>query len=172
MEKYFFIALSLTKLVSISSLHQKEEDGDGDDIPGLEKENGPESSMKQMDKKIPMQQMYSTCIVSPSGLFIPDAIEDTVKNDTKADEASITFVREITKEEYQTNTMYATTKHLPPPVPQDIMAEIDDIVSRAESGELRPIVPLQSEIPKNKDQADLKKLGLDMGLFDDTGLWD
>jgi hypothetical protein len=170
LEKYFFISLTLTKLVSISHFHKKEEDDEI--IPGLEIEETPDSSMKQMDKKVPMQSSYSTCMISPSGMFIANAIEDTIKKDLGADEATIIFVKEISKQEYETTVMYNKTKNLPVPVAKDVMDEIDDLVSRTESGELRVYKPLTPEVPKSKDEADLRDAGLPLDLFNTDGLWE
>lgn len=99
-------------------------------------------------------------------------IENHIKKTYGLDDVSITFVREISKAEYDADLLYKADLKKPTPLGYNTLQEIDDLLNRSASGDLQVLEELRPDFARNKEEKDLMDLNLPMNLFDDTGLWD
>lgn len=140
------------------------DDDDAADYSGFVEVNGKKGFF------IPGQ--FTTCIKTPSGLFVPSFIEDSVRQEMGLEECFITFAREITEQDFQADVEYRTNKNKPDALPSSVENEINDLIGRVEKGNLNVYKPQTPDVPKTKEGRDLKELGLPEDLFDDDGLFD
>lgn len=168
--KYFFITAQATKMNKLKDiLGSNDEEEDIEDALNALNMDAPDKS------NIPVMLHYSMVLESPTGMFIPSYIENFVKESTKADNVCITFVREMSLEEYTANKMYKATIDKKGDIKEltyNVKQELEDIIGRTESGDIRIIKPEEPDVPLTDEQKQLKDLGLPTNLFDDTGLWE
>ena len=161
--KYFFISASGTKMVDISSAIGGEEQDEIEKLIG-------KATGKAETHKFPVSANQTMVIKSPTGMFVPAAIEATIKSQYGLDSAAITFVRELTKEEFDFNENVITEMNKPKPLKYNVLEEIDDMLNRASSGDLRVVNEPRPDFASTEEEKDLLDLGLPMNLFDENGL--
>lgn len=123
--------------------------------------------IKEINGKLMMSGMVSSniCLKSETGLFIPSYIENYIKMSSNVNDVKITFVKELSEEEYKEDAKIAKMLSKKPEdqiVTHDVQSEIDDLIGRTEQGNLRIIVDPNSEKPE-------KEFG---GLFDADEGWE
>jgi hypothetical protein len=163
--KYFFISASGTKMMDISASLGN------DDQDEIEKLIGKATGKPEINK-IPVSATQTMVIKSPTGMFVPAAIESTIKNQYGLDSASIVFVREMTKEEFDFNQSVIEEMSKPKPLKYNVKEEIEDMIGRISTGDLKVVNDLRPDFASSEEEKDLLDLGLPMNLFDESGLWE
>lgn len=166
--KYFFICAAGTKYIDISTLVDTSTESSE-----IEKLLGEADDAKMKLKgKMPITSHNNVIIEARNGQFIPSMIENHIKKTYGLDDVSITFVREISKAEYDADQLYKADLNKPTPLGYSTLQEIDDLLNRSASGDLQVLEELRPDFARNGEEKDLMDLNLPMNLFDDTGLWD
>lgn len=124
------------------------DDEDSDDSPGI--------------IKVPVPDYMSMTLISDSGMFVPAAVEDYIKESYKVDQVCIQFVREITAAEYQSQTEYLSAKAdtaiatkmvvdaiEKSPIGEDTQLELDSLLDMASKGTLN-VFPVDKDSEKEK----------------------
>ena len=163
--KYFFISAAGTKMMDISAAIGAEEQDE------IEKLIGKATGKPEMNR-IPVTATQTMVIKSPTGMFVPAAIEATIKSQYGLDSASITFVREMSKEEFDFNQSVIDEMNKPKPLKYNVKEEIEDLLNRASTGDLSCPNELRPDFATSEEEKDLLDLGLPMNLFDESGLWE
>lgn len=163
--KYFFISAAGTKMMDISAAIGAEEQDE------IEKLIGKATGKPEMNR-IPVTANQTMVIKSPTGMFVPAAIESTIKSQYGLDSAAILFVREMTKEEFDFNQSVIEEMNKPRPLKYNVKEEIEDLLSRVASGDIQVSEDLRPDFASTEEEKDLLDLGLPMNLFDESGLWD
>jgi hypothetical protein len=109
---------------------------------------------------------------SPSGLFVPSFVEDSIRQEMQLEECYITFAKEISEQEYVADAEYRRSRNKPESLPSSVEDEINDLIGRVEKGNLNVYKPLTPDVPTSEEGRQLKDLGLPPDLFDSEGLWD
>lgn len=156
--KYYYVSASCVRFIEIPGLANEKED----DHNGLPFENNspdadnysPKFQERGGKKVFPMVMVASTIYPALNGLFVPASVEAILKAQTGSDEVSINMIRELSEEEYeadkkvrQAQKEFAASGNK---LPNSVSSEIDDLIERASSGQLRAIAPDKNEHP-NKE---------------------
>lgn len=157
MKKYYFINATGVRYVSAQSVV-------GDDVDKLENAPG----VVNIDGKphIPIETIFTTVLESDRG-FIPSMFCDYLAKSTKSNRCVLNFVQEMTAEEYVQELAYKKSVNEPAPLNNNIISEIDDLISSVEKGTINVYKPEKPDYPKSQDQKKLMDLGLPGDLFED-----
>lgn len=166
--KYFFISAAGTKYIDVASMI----DSVNSEMSDIDKLLNEAEDKPKLKGKMPITQHSNVVMESINGMFVPSMIENYIKTAHGLDEVSITFVREISKAEYDFDRKYRDDLNKPKPLGYDTMQEIDDLVNRTQTGDLSVPHDLRPDFARNETEKDLMDLGLPMNLFDESGLWD
>lgn len=145
--KYFFVSYT-----GIKSVDPQKMGLDSDTIESIS-ENLKDAGIK--NGKMPVPFSSNTTLTSENGLFIPSLMESYIRVMTNSTDIKITFVKELSKEEYDADQEFLKEMMKHPddrPLDRKVMSEIDDLVGMAESGKLKIKVDPDSE--KQKDEFD------------------
>jgi hypothetical protein len=152
--RYFYISAKCIKLIDM------EEEIDEGTTPKFES-GSPDSDyvggqyVEKNGKKYKAAKVNVTCIVpSPRGLFFPAMLEHHLKTEMNCEEAFITFVREMSEEEFQADCEYRNRlkeeKENGPKLPENVKDDIEDLITRCEKGDLN----VYKTGPKSTDNPD------------------
>jgi len=158
-QKYFYVCVVGTKLVDITS--KIPEGTDPTDV------SNPDVISKNGKMYIRVEGHYGSAMTSLNGAFVPTMIEDYFVKEMGLEQCVITFVRDMTQEDYEHDVKYIKESSEPKPLDKGLMDEIDDLVGRVETGDLRVYKPTTPDVPETKEKKDLRDLGLPDNLFDD-----
>jgi hypothetical protein len=142
-KKYFFISFTGTKLIDFQKM-------------GIEEESLRENSgmvLENGKKMIPVPFASSCTIPSDSGMFVPSYLEYFIRTNFKAQEIKITFVRELSEEEFKQDQEFIKELMKDPndrPLDKQTLNEIEKLIGTCEKGNLRVSVNPDSE--KQKDE--------------------
>ena len=167
--KYFFVVAAGTKYIDVSTL-VGEATKDVSDIDKIL--NGVDDEEIKLKGKVPITTHNNVVMESANGLFVPSMIENYIKTMYGLSEVYITFIREMTKEEYDFDCKYKENLKKPKPLEYNTISEIQDLLARGESGNLSITDELKPEFARTDEEKDLMDLNLPMNLFDSEGLWD
>lgn len=140
--KYFFISYTGIKGVSPEKM--------GIDSETIEMIP---THLREKDGKIAVPFSSNTTMSSEEGMFIPSMMENYIRTLTNATDIKITFVRELSKDEFEADQAFLKmlTKHPDDrPLDKKVMSEIDALVCQVEAGNLKVKVDPDSE--KVKDE--------------------
>ncbi len=160
MSKYFFISAEVVKYTPIPDIQLDEES-----IKELETQNHIKIINKIPHAAIKFVENYT--IQSDSGMFVPSAVIDYLCIQHKLSSCAILYVRDISYEEFEAERNFVKKQTSPKPIENSIMNEIEDLISKTETGNLNVYKPERPDVPKNKTEKNLRELGLPENLFDD-----
>jgi hypothetical protein len=167
--KYFFVVAAGTKYIDVSTLVGEATK----DVSEIDKIlEGIDDEEVKLKGKIPVTTHNNIVMESANGLFVPSMIENYIKTMYGLSEAYITFMREMTKEEYDFDCKYKENLKKPKPLEYNTISEIEDLLMRGESGNLSITDDLKPEFARTEEEKDLMDLNLPMNLFDSEGLWE
>jgi hypothetical protein len=164
-DKYFFISASGVKNFDIGMMT----DDDESDIDKLLNEA---SGAKRPSGKLPVTINRSLVITAKNGLFVPAAIESKLKLLYGLDDCVITFIREMTQEEFDLNQKVIADQSKPVPLGGSVVAELEDLLNRASSGDLSVTSDLRPDFARTDEEKFLLENGFPMDLMNPEGLWD
>lgn len=113
--------------------------------------------------KIPVPEYYSMTLISDNGMFVPAAVEDYIKTSYKVDQVCIQFVKEISEEEYTSQTEYLSVKAdeklktkiavdtVKSVIDDDAKLELDTLLEMASKGTLN-VYPVDTDCEKEEDE--------------------
>jgi len=144
--KYFFVAFQ-------GLAYQKIPKEMLDQLPDADVRE--QMGIKEINGKLMASGMISSniCLRVETGLFVPSFIENYIKMSSNVNDVKISFVKELSEEEYKEDAKIAKMLSKKPEdqvVTHDVQSEIDDLIGRTEQGNLRIIVDPNSEKPKKE----------------------
>lgn len=165
-DKYFFISAAGIKHFDIGAFVANDDESD------IDKMLNEASGAQKPSGKLPITLNRSLVITAPNGLFVPAAIENKLKLMYGLDECVITFMREMSKEEFDMNNKVMSEMSKPTPLGTSVLSELEDILSRASSGELSVTEELRPDFARTDEEKFLLENGFPMDLMNPDGLWD
>lgn len=139
--RFFHVSAKCVKLVDVDKCDDEE-----DIIPGIKSAMPQELEaamgyVEKDGKKYKSTRVtISTVIPAHRGMYIPAMIEKHIKEMAGVDEVCITFVHEMTQEEFEEDSKIRMTlkdiEENGPPLDERTKSDIDDLIERASKGEI------------------------------------
>ena len=151
---YYYISANVTRYMEVPMVDlDKEDDHNGlplDNKSPDADEYKPKNFHERNGKKvIPLTSSISYIHVSLRGFFVPSVVESELKARTSGDDVGITFVREMSEEEYiadrEIRTAQKEFEENKGKLPNSVASEIESMIGRCEEGKLRPDTPAKDD---------------------------